>query len=146
MYLLLGKSRVERGNSEGAIRSFERARAQLRPHTSRALKMVSLVSFPAAILQRIDIDRHRRQISGWKFDDLDITISQRLCEALYAAGRTNEAGESLLEIVHSVDEEVYMRGPITTWVSGGLCSTYSPAMYSKFHRRFLETMSVRPRK
>ena len=42
-------------------------------------------------------------------------IRQRLCEALHAAGRANEAGESLLEIVNNVDKEVYIRGPITTW-------------------------------
>jgi hypothetical protein len=73
-------------------------------------------------------------------------IRQRLCEALYAAGRTNEAGESLLHIVSSVDEEVYMRGPITTWVCGEFYSTCPSAMYSKFHRRFLATMSLHSRK
>ena len=40
---------MKKGNHEGAIRSFERAQAQLRPHTSRALSMISLVSFPTAI-------------------------------------------------------------------------------------------------
>ena len=142
MYLLHGNLRMKNGNHEGAIRSFDRARAQLRPHTSRALSMISLVSFPTAILQRIEIDRHRCQISGWKFDHLGITIRQRLCEALYASGRMNEAGESLLDIVNSVDEKVYMRGPISTWVCGELCSTCWLATHSKFHRRFFAKMSL----
>ena len=72
-------------------------------------------------------------------------IRQRLCEALHAAGRANEAGESLLEIVNNVDKEVYMRGPITTWVSGELCSPISSAMHSKFHHRFLATMPLHSR-
>jgi len=88
------------------------------------------------------MDRHIWQVSGWKFDDLDTTIRQRLCEALYAAGRTNEAGESLLEMVNTVDEEVYMRRPTITWVSGEMCSTCSSSMCSKFHYRFLTTMSL----
>ena len=58
MHLLLGNSRLKSGDYEGAVRSFERARARLQPHTSRALTMVSLVSFPVAILQRIEIDRY----------------------------------------------------------------------------------------
>ena len=60
-------------------------------------------------------------------------IRQRHCDALFAAGRMNEAGESLLNIVSSVDEEVYMRGPISTWVCGELCSTCWLATHSKFH-------------
>ena len=73
---------------------------------------------PDGILQCIDAARNLRQISGWKFDDLHITVGQRLCEALYAAGRIKEAGESLLNIVNTVDED--MTGPISTWVSGKL--------------------------
>ena len=33
----------------GAIRSLERARAQMRPYSSQALSVISLVSFPMAI-------------------------------------------------------------------------------------------------
>ena len=58
MHLLLGISRTDSGNYEGAVRSFERARAQLRPHTSRALSVISLVKFPVAILKPIEIDCH----------------------------------------------------------------------------------------
>ena len=53
MYLLLGNSRMETGDYNGAIQSFERARAQMRPHPSRALLVVSLVSSPMAILHRM---------------------------------------------------------------------------------------------
>ncbi|KAF8119914.1 hypothetical protein EV363DRAFT_211987 [Boletus edulis] len=38
-------------------------------------------------------------ISCWKFDDLDITLRHCLCNALYAAGRAKEAGESLLTMM-----------------------------------------------
>jgi len=72
-------------------------------------------------------------------------IRQRLCEALYAAGRTSEAGESLLQIVNTVDEEVYMRTSVTAWVSGEMCSTCLFSMYSKFHYRFLTSMSLHSR-
>lgn len=58
------------------------------------------------------------QIARWKFDDLATTIQQRLCDALYAAGRTKDAGESLFKLVNTFDEEVYVSGPITEWVSG----------------------------
>ncbi|KAN0080388.1 hypothetical protein V8E55_009954 [Tylopilus felleus] len=58
------------------------------------------------------------QISGWKFDELDLTIRQLLCEALYVAGHIKEARESLLNVVDTVDKELYMtRRPATTWVS-----------------------------
>ena len=56
-------------------------------------------------------------MSGWKFDNLHITVRQRLCEALYAASRMKDADKSLLEMVNSFDEEVYTSEPITKWVS-----------------------------
>jgi hypothetical protein len=126
MHLLLGNSRMENRDYTRAIRSFECARVQFRPHASRALAVVSLVSSPTAILQRIEIARNLLQISGWNFDDLEITVRQRLCEALYAAGSIKEAGESLLNIVNTVDEDAYMTGPIITWVSGKLCYPVPP--------------------
>ncbi|KAF8553582.1 hypothetical protein OG21DRAFT_1604034 [Imleria badia] len=47
----------------------------------------------------------------------DITIQQRSCEDLYAAGRIKEAGESLLDMVNIIDDDVHMTGPIINWVS-----------------------------
>lgn len=61
---------------------------------------------------------HTLQVSGQRFDDLDITNRRRLCEALYAAGRTKEAAESLLEMANAFDEEVYMSKLTIEWVSG----------------------------
>ena len=58
---------------------------------------------------------HLRQISGWRFDDLAITFQRGFCEVLYAAGRTMEAGESLLTVV---DKEVDITRPITMWLTG----------------------------
>jgi hypothetical protein len=54
MYLLVGNLHLEHTNYEGAIQSFERAGAQLRGHTSRALLVVSLVSFLLTISQCIN--------------------------------------------------------------------------------------------
>ncbi|KAF8553154.1 hypothetical protein OG21DRAFT_1485613 [Imleria badia] len=98
MHLLRGKSCVENADYKGAIQSFERARAQMRPHTSRALSVVSL-------------------ISGWVFHGLDITIRHGFCEALYAARRIKEAGECLLDIVNTIDKDIYTTGRISAWFS-----------------------------
>ena len=60
----------------------------------------------------IDTDSSFLQISGWTFDDLAITIKQRLCEALLGADRVKEACESVLRMV---DEEIKL---VKTWVFG----------------------------
>ena len=74
-------------------------------------------------------------MSGWKFDNLHITVWQRLCEALYVAGRRKDAAESLLEMVYSFDKEVYTSELITKWVSGGLI-LYPLATHSNFSADF----------
>ena len=53
MYLLLGNLQMERSDYEGAIQSFEHARAQIRHNESRSLLVVSLVSFLVGGLYRI---------------------------------------------------------------------------------------------
>ncbi|KAF8548746.1 hypothetical protein OG21DRAFT_1489116 [Imleria badia] len=123
MHLLLGNLRIENRHYEGAIRSFERAHALMRPHTNQGLSVVSL-------------------ITGWKFDDLGIRIREHLCEALYAASRAmqacefanvsvsaylcdslyaasraKQAGESLLKMTHLFNEEIHIRKDLTQWVS-----------------------------
>ncbi|KAF8548910.1 hypothetical protein OG21DRAFT_1500722 [Imleria badia] len=99
MYLLLGNSCMENGDYKAAIDLFERPRAQMRYYSEPGLFTISL-------------------ISHWRFDDLGITIRRRLCEALYAAGRTKDAAESLLNLVNPLDEDVSLSRPITTeWVS-----------------------------
>ncbi|KAF8554675.1 hypothetical protein OG21DRAFT_1508679 [Imleria badia] len=98
MYHLLGNLQMETSNYEVAIRSFERAGAQMRSYAGPDLSAISL-------------------ISGWKFDGLDITVQQYLCDALYAAGCIKDAGDSLLKMLNTVDEAVYMRGPLIEWVS-----------------------------
>ncbi|KAF8551245.1 hypothetical protein OG21DRAFT_1487133 [Imleria badia] len=98
MHLLLGNSCMESGDYTGAVRSFERAQAKMRPHTSRALSMISL-------------------ISGWKFDNLAINIQRQLCEALCAAGHAKEAGEAVLKMVKTFSEEIYISEALTKWIS-----------------------------
>jgi hypothetical protein len=58
MHLLIGNSRMESHDYKRAIRSFERTRARIRPYESRVLGVVSLVSFPTALLQRIETARN----------------------------------------------------------------------------------------
>ena len=45
-------------------------------------------------------------------------IRQRLCDSLYSAGRTKDAGESLLKMINTIDEEGSMSDPFIKWVSG----------------------------
>ena len=59
-------------------------------------------------------------------------IQQRLCEALYAAGRTKDAGESLLKMLDTFGKERYMSGPLTKWISGEF-------VFNKFGCRAFET-------
>ena len=49
MYFLQGKLRMENRRYEVAIRLFERAQAQMQPHSSQALLLISVVSLPAFI-------------------------------------------------------------------------------------------------
>ena len=50
MYLLLGNLRMKSNDYEGAIRSFELARARLRPLPSESLFVVALVKFHTSVL------------------------------------------------------------------------------------------------
>ena len=118
MYLLLGNSHMGCSNYESAIQSFEHARVQMRYYGGGPLLVLSLVSTLVVVLERIETAHRLCQISGWNFDNLHVTIRQRLCEALHAAGRMTDAGESLLNLVKTLDEEVYMTGPIAEWISG----------------------------
>ena len=45
-------------------------------------------------------------------------IQQRLCDSLFAAGRTEDASESLLKMINTLDEERCMSPPLIKWVSG----------------------------
>ncbi|KAF8552627.1 hypothetical protein OG21DRAFT_1498291 [Imleria badia] len=99
MYLHLGNSCMEKSDYAGAIRFFECARPQMRYYLVHRLLIITF-------------------ISGWKFDDLDVMIRQRLCEALYAAGHSKDAAESLLKLVNTIGEDVDSSQPILTdWVS-----------------------------
>lgn len=121
MHLLFGNSRFERKDIKGAIESFERAQTQIRHHASRRLGTISLVGCLPPISQREDNPHRLRQISGWQFDDLDITVQRRLCEALYEAGRAKQAEDALLKMVNSITHVTNMT-EITEWISGELCA------------------------
>jgi hypothetical protein len=144
MQLLLGSSHTERNNFESVIQSFEEALTRIRmPHYMGPHLCISYligkppIDYPTTCRQWYRLF----QIAGWKFDDLATMIQQRLCDALYAAGRTKDAGESLFKLVNTFDEEVYVSGPITEWVSGEfilqLCRAFD------HFRRFHLPMSLR---
>ena len=59
-------------------------------------------------------------------------VRQHLCDALHATGRIKEAGEALLDIVHSFPGVVYMAEPVVTWLSGRLCCLVSPLYIRHF--------------
>jgi hypothetical protein len=42
----------------------------------------------------------------WNFDGLGIAVQRYLCEALYAVGRTGEAGEAPLKMISAFGEAV----------------------------------------
>ena len=65
-------------------------------------------------------------------------VRQRLCDALHAAGRIEEAGEALLNIVNFFDEEVYMTEPVITWLSSGLYCLVSPPCIQPLATDFLQ--------
>ena len=51
---------------------------------------------------------------------------QRLCDALHAAGRIEEADEVLLNIINFSDQAIYIAEPAITWLSGRLYCFVSP--------------------
>lgn len=55
---------------------------------------------------------------GWRFDGLGITTRRHLCEALYSAGRTREAADSVLQMVSALGKEVRETEEIADWVTG----------------------------
>ncbi|KAF8554674.1 WD40 repeat-like protein [Imleria badia] len=96
IYILLGDSQVESGDFTAAIQSFERARAQMRHHTSRTLLLVSL-------------------ISGWRFNDFGMSIRRRLCEALYTASRIKDAVQCFHQMKIELGEETYLHDEHLKW-------------------------------
>ena len=96
------------------------------------------------ITQYIESTHTLSWISGWKFDTLNITIQQRLCEALYSARRTEDAGESLLMLVNTF-KEVYMRQDVVEWISGEFSLVDLGTLHS-VPSRFHATMSLHFRK
>ena len=75
-----------------------------------------------------------------------MTVRQRLCDALYAAGRIKEAGEALLNIVSYFDDDVYMAEPVISWFSGRSCclvrSLYTRHSATVLLQRCLSTNNI----
>ncbi|KAF8548747.1 hypothetical protein OG21DRAFT_1515960 [Imleria badia] len=127
MYLLLGKLRMESRQYEGAKRSFERAQAQIRPHTSQGLLVVSLITgwkfddlgvrIQQQLCEVLYAASRAKKTSVSKVDDLGTTTRRDLCEAIYAASRAQQAREALLKMTHLFNEEVYTSKDLTQWVS-----------------------------
>ena len=60
------------------------------------------------------------------------------CDYMGSAGRIKEAGESLLDIVNTVDRDAYMTGPVITWVSGKSCYPVVALCIRSFATDFLQ--------
>ena len=90
MYLLLGNSQMERSDYDGAIKSFEHARAQMRHNEGWSLSVVSLVSFLVSVLHRIQVasDRYpdgNLMISTSRFNSVCVTpYMQRVARMMHA--------------------------------------------------------------
>ena len=69
-----------------------------------------------------------------------------MCDALYSAGRTKKAGESLLQLVDTFGKEVYMNAAVVDWVSGKFTLYYLHTMHSIPSVRFHATLSILSRK
>ena len=67
-----------------------------------------------------------------------MTVRQRLCDALHAAGRIEEAGETLLNIVNFFDQDIYMAEPVITWLSSRLYWSVPPPYTRHFTTDFLQ--------
>ena len=67
-----------------------------------------------------------------------MTVRQRLCEALHAAGRIEEAGEALLNIVKFFDQDVYRAEPVITWLSSRSCCPSPSLCIRRFATDFLQ--------
>ena len=106
---------MEIGEYECAVQSFKHARDKLSDRMDQPLLIISLVY--SLLSESITTGSYLSQISGWKFDELAITIQLRLCEVLLSVGRTKEAGESVLRIV---EQGVSKTESIKTCVSGEL--------------------------
>lgn len=58
------------------------------------------------------------QISGWIFDGLRLTIYRQLCEACYAAGRSQEVLDNLREMENIFRDEIKLRSQLNGWLTG----------------------------
>ncbi|KAI6144211.1 hypothetical protein BKA82DRAFT_2383267 [Pisolithus tinctorius] len=96
---VLGVMYMKMGNYGCAIPLIERAK-NLAPKRERCPPLVTI-----------------SLIFGWSFNGLDIVAQQRLCETLYAEGRTAEAVEILLNIIRTSDEEVQGSKETSDWIA-----------------------------
>ncbi|KAF8554772.1 TPR-like protein [Imleria badia] len=98
MYFLRGIAWMEQGHFENAIQWFERAQVPIQSYMSPHLEAITLMF-------------------RWNFDGLCIVVQQRLCEALYAVGRTREAAEALLKLTSTFDEEIRTSMEHSEWIT-----------------------------
>ena len=72
-------------------------------------------------------------------------IRHRLCDSLYAVGRATDAGESLLKMVNTFDEERYVRESSSRWVSGEFVFNQSGGRALETPHRFHPDISPLPK-
>ncbi|KAG8220715.1 hypothetical protein J3R82DRAFT_3045 [Butyriboletus roseoflavus] len=97
MYIRLATLATKKGDYDMALRSLSRAQSLGPFCVDPDLNIISL-------------------ICGWRFDNLQFTIHRQNCEILFAAGRTNEALESLRTMGHDLGEDRTTRKDNTEWI------------------------------
>ncbi|KIK21827.1 hypothetical protein PISMIDRAFT_11981 [Pisolithus microcarpus 441] len=90
---------MKKGNYGRAISLIERAK-NLTPEDKQCFPLITI-----------------SLIFGWSFDGLDVVAQQRLCETLYAEGRTVEAVEILLNIIKMPDKDTQGSKTKADWVA-----------------------------
>ncbi|KAF8123182.1 hypothetical protein EV363DRAFT_1587463 [Boletus edulis] len=89
--------------------------AQRLPWCDTVVRMRS--STNTALLGSTALDYLAGEMTGWEFNDFDFRSRQRLCEALLAVGRTDDAGQFLLEMVNIFGSKLYMSEANVKWVA-----------------------------
>ncbi|KAN0082753.1 hypothetical protein V8E55_008548 [Tylopilus felleus] len=127
-YIAKSVAHVGKGEKDEAYRTCDIASERYHSaHVSFLLLFKAIIVFMAgAHLDAISrVDDLIAMISGWKFDDLHITIRQCLCDALYRAGRTLDAVERFRKMTSELGEETSWHDEHRKWASGfrKRCST-----------------------
>lgn len=83
------------------------------------------------------------QITGWKFDELDVLIQQGLCEALYAADRIKDVVECFRRMLDEFGEKMNPHDEHLKWALGEWSHNTSPSLHKHFSSDFRQRSANR---